>query len=397
MTLEHNGRISKDVYLGTSGAFFAISIIACLVRFYIRIFHIREFGWDDGILLAGLITLIIGVSILFIITDVMYESDAFVFWDSPESPLAAIGDIGKFLDKTFWYRRLSAVGLTFCWLSICCVKFSFLAFFKRLIRQMPAMIRYWWFTVVYNFIVMLYGCATYWAACPYFDTKYALKIVECVDGPGLRLATAWAGAQMALDLAGDLFILVIPCILIYQIRVRLTQKIALGFTLCLTIVMVILTVVRIAGLQYKGKLDSIWETYFILVPAEIGLTLVAATAFRALYISKSKNRKHSHDTITTFNWYTRAKSSLKHMVGRVTGKSSNNSNGSAAFEHIDMGNGQFIKQEIPRGTITGVQTFIDKNGRTVYMTNKQVTQNTTTLSTMYSTDTTVYDRDGQSV
>ncbi|KAK4223035.1 hypothetical protein QBC38DRAFT_459773 [Podospora fimiseda] len=369
-TIEHKGRISKDVYLGTSGAFLAICIIACSVRFYVRIVHVRQLGWDDDILLFGLCCLISGVALLFVIVDTMYESDAFVFWEGPGMP--PTDDLGKFIDKTFWYRRVSAAGLTLCWLSMCCVKFSFLAFFKRLIRQMPVMIRYWCFTVIYNAIVTLYGTACHWAACPYFTVDDALKLVECVAGDSLQLTIAWGAiAPMALDLAGDLFILVIPCILIYQIRVRLSQKIALSLTLCLTIVMVILTIFRITGLKYKGKLDTIWETYFVLLPAEIGLTLVAASAFRALYVSKSKNRKPAHDTITTFHWFARAKSRLRH-------------NGSAAFEDIDKGNGQFILQEIPRGTITGVQTFIDKNGK-----------NNVTLSTVHSADTTVYNHDGQ--
>lgn len=182
----------------------------------------------------------------------------------------------------------------------------------------------------------------------------------------------YSTSQMVLDICGDLFsmsisirliekankytVLVIPLILIWQIRIRWTQKIALVLTLCLTVVMIGITIARIVGLTWEGKLDSVWETYFIVVAAEIGLTLVAVTAFRALYVSKAKNR-NVQKTITTLNWYQKGKSAVVHLISKATGKTD--------WSSIDdeKKDGQFIMNDIPRATMTGMGTFIDKNGK----------------------------------
>jgi len=102
--------------------------------------------------------------------------------------------------------------------------------------------------------------------------------------------------------------LVIPVIIIWKIRIRLAQKIAISLTLCLTTVMIAISIVRIAMLERNGKLDLALGTYLIAIEAETGLTLVAATAFRTLYVSKAKIRPN--DTIDTFHWYHRSVSAV---------------------------------------------------------------------------------------
>ncbi|KAF2726487.1 hypothetical protein EJ04DRAFT_453258, partial [Polyplosphaeria fusca] len=338
----------------SSSALLGISIIAISSRCYIRFRIQREFGWDDAFLLFGLCCLIVGMSLLFTVIDAMYEAENAIFGTG----VAAIDpiEIQSFLNRLVQYCIWSAVALMLMWLSMGCVKICFLAFFKRLIRQMPRLNIYWWITLVFNVAVILYGSTVYFVTCPYFGiAKYI--IVQCVQGSGLKLAVRISTSQMALDIASDLLILVIPVILIWKIRITWTQKIALSLTLCLTIVMVIITVARIAGLQWKGKLDSVWETYFIVIAAEIGLSLVAVSAFRALYVLKNKDR-HVHNPITSFGWYNKGRIAVWRIITKSTGKTP-----SKEFEMMKKEDG-VLKDDIPHATMTGVRTFINANGRT---------------------------------
>jgi hypothetical protein len=188
-------------------------------------------------------------------------------------------------------------------------------------------------------------------------------------------------AQMVLDIVGDLFskytptpnlpvsssseptklstVLVIPVILVWQIRIRLSQKVALVFTLCLSFVMIMVTAARIGGLKHHGKLDYLWETYFIVVAAEIGLTLVAVTAFRALYVARVKTR--SNDTITTFRWYGKGRYAFRKIISSIMGKTAS-SNTSENSEMQDMKRSAYIKGNIPHATMTGVRTYMEANG-----------------------------------
>lgn len=166
-------------------------------------------------------------------------------------------------------------------------------------------------------------------------------------------------------ITNDCVVLVIPVVLLWKIRINWMQKVGLAFTLCLTVIMVIITITRISGLKWKDKLDMVWENFFFVIAAEIGLTLVAVTAFRALYVSKAKNRK-IQNTITTFNWYNRGKSFIVDIVSRATGRSA--SEGSGDLE-MNKGNDGFLGNDIPNATMTGMKTFIDGNGKTgVYAT-----------------------------
>ncbi|KAJ4347927.1 uncharacterized protein N0V89_009299 [Didymosphaeria variabile] len=347
------GRISKAAFVGSSSAFLGICLITVVFRCYIRFCIQREIGWDDGFLIFGLCCLIVGMTLLFTVIDTMYESENFVFG----SGIATINpmEIPNLLNRIAHYRTMSAVALMLMWLSMGCVKICFLAFFKKLIRQMPAMNIFWWFSLVFNAAVIVYGTTTYYVTCPYFGPEKVFQSMQCVQGSGLKLALSFSISQMALDIIGDIFILVIPVVLIWKIRITWKQKLALAFTLCLTIVMVIITIARIAGLKWRGKLDSIWETYFIVIAAEIGLSLVAVSAFRALYVSKSKDR-HVNKTITSFRWYNKGHAAVWNIITKTTGKTT-------SVEMQKRGDG-FLKDDIPHGTMTGMRTFIDANGRT---------------------------------
>jgi hypothetical protein len=113
--------------------------------------------------------------------------------------------------------------------------------------------------------------------------------------------------------------------------------------------MIGLTIVRVAGSKRQGQLNHVWDMYFTVIAAEIGLMLVALTAFRELYVAKAQNRR-VQKTITTLNWYHRSRNKVVSVVGRIVGRESE---GSVGDEKVLIGN------EIPRGTMTGVRTFVE--------------------------------------
>jgi hypothetical protein len=108
----------------------------------------------------------VGMSLLYAVIDTMYESENFVFGTG----MATIDpkDILGLIDRIARYRTLSAIALMLMWLSMGCVKICFLAFFRKLIRQMPALNIFWWFTLAFNVAVIVYGTTVYYVSCPYF-------------------------------------------------------------------------------------------------------------------------------------------------------------------------------------------------------------------------------------
>lgn len=364
---EHvSTKVSRTTFLVTSSVLLGVCLVSTLVRFYIRGAVQKQFGWDDGWLIFGVCCLVAGMAILYTMLDLMYEMEAIAASASSAPPIPDISllppefvaQIAALITKSVRYRKLSAAACIPLWSALCSVKFSFLALFKKLVRQMPVMTRYWWFVLAFNIAISLYGSTVFIISCPYFEEKNIMKSLQCTSGAGLATNMNHAMAQMVLDIAGDLFILAIPFVLLWQIRIPLSQKIALGLTLCLTIVMIIITAVRIIGLKHNGKLDYIWEIFLLAVAGEIGIILVAVTAFRALYVSRVKG---SNDQMTaSFNWYYKSKSAVRKLFSSVSGKSRATS--VSRKEPENRNDERIILGRIPRGTMTGVHTFMGKNG-----------------------------------
>lgn len=87
-----------------------------------------------------------------------------------------------------------------------------------------------------------------------------------------------------------MLVLAIPVNIIWKIRVRWTQRIVLAMSLCLTVVMIVLSIVRVSGLLYHDIVDAIWETYWQFLSAEVGVFLAAAVSFRSFFVAQ--NRSH---------------------------------------------------------------------------------------------------------
>jgi drug/metabolite transporter (DMT)-like permease len=85
-------------------------------------------------------------------------------------------DMTSLAERIFRYRIFLAVALFLMWLSMGCVKLCFLAFFKKLIRQMPSMSRFWWMTLVFNLAVIVYGSTIYFVACPLLGPDKGLQM-----------------------------------------------------------------------------------------------------------------------------------------------------------------------------------------------------------------------------
>jgi glucan phosphoethanolaminetransferase (alkaline phosphatase superfamily) len=131
-------------------------------------------------------------------------------------------------------------------------------------------------------------------------------LVECSTGDRKQDIVVQSVLLMALDTVGDILsallyqydqapgnsnpaiVLVIPFSLIWKIRVRLSQKIVLVCSLCLTILMAALSIVRVCGLVYGDAIDSVWQTYWQFLGSEIGLFLASAVALRAFFMARSQ-------------------------------------------------------------------------------------------------------------
>lgn len=121
--------------------------------------------------------------------------------------------------------------------------------------------------------------------------------------------------------------------------------------------MIIITVIRASGIMWHGKLNQIWIVFWQTLAAEVGLFLAAVSAFRALYVSRTKEkRKQNPNKVTIKSHSTEVLRRLRTPRAWYTNRRSEGS------EKATFGDSPAFFN-IPGGTLTGIRTFINKSGR----------------------------------
>lgn len=123
-----------------------------------------------------------------------------------------------------------------------------------------------------------------------------------------------------------------------------------------------ITITRMSGIKTGGKVDQVWESYFLILAAEVGIILTAVTAFRAFFVSRHKrdNDGAKQPLGDSTQWYSQNKHLLKRVFNRSKSRVQSTSEGYEANEdgHFPMRN----LPDFPRAHMTGVRTFINGRG-----------------------------------
>ena len=91
-------------------------------------------------------------------------------------------------------------------------------------------------------------------------------------------------------------VLMIPVCLLWRVQIKVRQKFGLAAFLCLSICMIIMAIVRVSGIHYRGKFDNAWIFMWQQVEACIAVTMLSLTAFRSVFVASKpslNNKKAS--------------------------------------------------------------------------------------------------------
>lgn len=167
-----------------------------------------------------------------------------------------------------------------------------------------------------------------------------LTVLACTSSYRVIRDTA---ITTVMDILTDFIVISFPIAMLWQVNITARQKAGIGFWLCLSFVMVIIAVVRIAGIKLPGgNVDIVWLAFWEQQESSISVIMVSMSAFRSLFVESTatpaprRNHKYSAN-----NWRRR-------LVRRALG--SGNGNGDA---ERSMG-----LPQIPRATLTGMSETI---------------------------------------
>ena len=134
----------------------------------------------------------------------------------------------------------------------------------------------------------------------------------------------------------------IPVMLLWNVKIKRSQKLLLGLFLCLSICMIIVAIVRISRLPLSHEsIDVQWAIFFQQVEVSISVMTVSLTAVRSLLGVKAMNSREKKERL----WYSYRRIALlkkghKPSESEVDGDP---------------------HPSIPSATLTGMRTFIVGN------------------------------------
>ena len=140
-----------------------------------------------------------------------------------------------------------------------------------------------------------------------------------------------------------IIVIIIPVILLWNVKIKRSHKLLVGLFLCLSICMIIIAIVRLMGLRLTGNksIDVLWETFFQQAEASISVITVSLTAFRGLLGKKALKSREKQARA----WYSHRRIALLRNRGKRS--------------ESEINNGQL--PSIPSATLTGIRTFIRGN------------------------------------
>ena len=144
----------------------------------------------------------------------------------------------------------------------------------------------------------------------------------------------------AMDVSTDVLVVSFPIILLWKVRINFRQKIGLGISLCLSLVMVVVAIARMSGIKLAGgAVDIVWLVFWQQQECSIAVIMVSVSAFRSLFVANALSNTSPKKAHVTSYW-------KKRLLQRRSNKNSENSSDTLP--------------QIPRAHLTGMRTMIQE-------------------------------------
>ena len=93
-----------------------------------------------------------------------------------------------------------------------------------------------------------------------------------------------------MDITTDLLVVSFPIALMWRVRISRAQKFGLGCVLSLSLFMIIIATIRMAGIQQtNGVVDIVWLAFWQQQECSIAVIMVSVSAFRPFFSQKSNS------------------------------------------------------------------------------------------------------------
>ncbi|CRG89903.1 hypothetical protein PISL3812_06942 [Talaromyces islandicus] len=298
--------VPYDFYIGFMWAGFAVASIFIGIRLYARLrsSSSRRIYIDDAFILFGYILLLITAALWqWGAKDMYYILDLSAGHAQLEPDYTARLHrmlLVSFLAEFLFYHILIMF------------KLSLLFFFRRISSSADKFKCFWWPTLIYSVCTYFISVGTINYDCYWGSLE---KVTVSCDTPsGTRFMRDVVDVNCALDVSSDFLIMIIPIILLWDIQVRSSKKIALFGLFSLSILTMAIAIARTADIRATQKAnglpDSSYLWFWSFLQSWLCMVVACASAFRQLFVA-SKDGSSKPTWTATDSFYDRMISSFQ--------------------------------------------------------------------------------------
>ncbi|GIJ98171.1 hypothetical protein Aspvir_000286 [Aspergillus viridinutans] len=252
-----------------------ISVVAVVLRSFVRLYLVRAFGWDDALMVLAL-TLFVIFGICCTIGSMSGVGHRMVEFRGPE----ALDELKKSL-LWWWLGQM-----LYIWSSTVAKVSISMTLLRLAARRLHRIIL--WAVIALDVVIGLMFCLILLLDCN--PVSYFWHRVDprssgtCVSGDVL-LAIAYL--YSLLTIFCDLTLGVMPALLVWSLQMNRKTKIALGGILGLGAVASVAVIIRFPFLHYYGDKDFLYSTYQIaiwsIMETGLGITAGSLATLRPLF------------------------------------------------------------------------------------------------------------------
>ncbi|KAI1373951.1 hypothetical protein F4677DRAFT_427726 [Hypoxylon crocopeplum] len=273
--------ISHRTLLGIlwSGAAFSILIVGA--RLAIRLKLLSHLKVDDYLVIFAMLCNL-GTAIIWSVlgSNLYLTLDSISQDDGLSDPM----NLMNLLDKTGTALHANLASFILMWTCLWSIKLSFMAFFYGLGNRIKSQRILWW-------AVLAFVAASYLVCIGVLD-------YQCMTSNGFGIITTcfsqhildreYAGTRVAavLDIITDILLITVSGNIVWRARIQLNKKLALAFICSLTVFMVVVAIVRVAG-----PADSTWLLLWNSIEMTVAIFVACIASFRSLYTHTKSSRK----------------------------------------------------------------------------------------------------------
>jgi hypothetical protein len=204
------GRTFANAFIGLYRPFFGLIVVSAVVRCVIRSRIRGKIFFDDVLVIVGAAYLIAATGVLYYFKDRLYMIDAV---NTDSTVVFSIVEMLPLLNALIYFD----IFLAFIWTAMFAIKFSFLAFYRSLIRNVSVQLsRFYAVVVVFTGVTCDFLVAEPFILCPYFGmesskssilTKIMITkahIVKCYPNTPNRLNLGLTSFITVLDVITDI-------------------------------------------------------------------------------------------------------------------------------------------------------------------------------------------------